>query len=47
MDNYSGIIFKNGEPFKVVSLGEEFNSYYVFLKDGKVEEIKLKSTIIK
>ncbi len=47
MDDYSGIIFKNGKPFKVVSLGEEYNSYFVSLKDGKVVEEKLESVIIR
>ena len=47
MDNYSGIIFKNGKPFKVVSLSEENNSYFVYLKDGKVIEEKLEAVIIK
>ena len=47
MDNYSGIIFKNGRPFKVVSLDEEHNSYFVSLKDGKVVEEKLAAVIIK
>lgn len=47
MDNYSGIIFKNGKPFKVVSLGEEYNSYFVSMVDGKVVEKKLKAVIIK
>ena len=46
MDNYSGIIFKNGKPFKVVSLGKEYNSYYVSLKDGKVVEEKLEATLL-
>jgi len=47
MENYSGIIFKNGKPFKVVSLDEEHNSYYVYLKDGEVIEEKLEAVIIK
>ncbi|TFH39784.1 MAG: peptidase E [Bacteroidia bacterium] len=47
MDNNSGIIFKNGKPFRVVSLDEENNSYYVYMKDGKVVEEKLKSIILK
>lgn len=47
MDNYSGIIFKNGKPFRVVSLGEEYNSYFVSIKDGKVVEEKLDAEIIK
>ena len=47
MDNYAGIIFKNGKPFKVVSLDEEHNSYFVSMKDGKVVEEKLAAVIIK
>ncbi len=47
MDNYSGIIFKNGEPFRVVSLGDEYNCYFVSMKDGEVVEEKLKAEIIK
>ena len=47
MDNYAGIIFKNGKPFKVVSLYEESNSYFVSLKDGEVVEEKLEAIIIK
>lgn len=47
MDNRSGIIFKNGQPFKVVSLGAEYNCYFVSLKNGKVLEEKLESVILK
>ena len=47
MDNNAGIIFKNGKPFKVVSLDEKHNNYFVSLKDGKVVEEKLKSIILK
>lgn len=47
MDDYSGIIFKNGKPFKVVSLGEDYNSYFVSLKDGKIVEEKLESVILR
>lgn len=47
MDDFSGIIFKNGEPFKVVSLGEEYNSYFVSLEGGKVVEKKLEAVILK
>ena len=47
MDNNSGIIFKNGKPFKVVSTDEKYNSYFVSLKDGKVVEEKLESIILK
>ena len=48
MENYSGVIFKNGEPWKVVSLDKEHNSYFVSLDaDGNVVEEKLKAVIIK
>lgn len=47
MDDYSGVIFKNGKPFKVVSLGEEYNCYFVSKKDGEVVEEKLKAEIIR
>lgn len=47
MDNNAGIIFKNGVPFKVVSIDEKYNNYFVSLKDGKVVEEKLKSIILK
>jgi len=47
MDDFAGIIFKNGKPFKVVSLGEEHNCYFVSIKDGKVVEEKLKAEILK
>ena len=47
MDDYAGIIFKNGKPFKVVSTNEESNCYFVSMKDGKVVEEKLKAEIIK
>ena len=42
MDDYSGVIFKNGKPFKVVSTDpSKYNSYFVSVKDGKVVEEKL------
>jgi peptidase E len=47
MDNKAGIIFKNGKPFKVVSMDENSNSYFVSMKNGKVVEEKLESTILK
>jgi peptidase E len=47
MDNNAGIIFKNGKPFKVVSIDEKYNSYFVSMKDGKIVEEKLESTILK
>ena len=47
MDNNAGIIFKNGKPFKVVSIDEKYNSYFVSMKDGKVVEEKLQSIILK
>ena len=46
MDNNAGIIFKNGEPFKVVSIDDQHNCYYVSLQDGKVVEVKLEATIL-
>lgn len=47
MDNRAGIIFKNGKPFKVVSMGEERNCYYVSLVNGEVVEEKLDKIILK
>lgn len=43
----SGIIFKNGKPFKVLATGEKHNSYFISLKDGKLVEEKLKAHILK
>lgn len=47
MDDYAGIIFKNGTPFKVVALAEEYNCYFVSKKEGKVVEEKLASVLLK
>lgn len=47
MDDYSGVIFKNGAPFKVVALSEKNNCYYVSIEDGQVVETKLASVILK
>lgn len=47
MDNNAGIIFKNGKPFKVVSLDEDHHCYFVSLQNGKVVEEKLEATILK
>ena len=47
MDNNVGIIFKNGKPFKVVSIDEKHNCYFVSLKKGKVVEEKLETIILK
>lgn len=47
MTNYAGIIFRNGEPFKAVSLGEEYNSFFVYLKDGEVVEERLEAVLLK
>ncbi len=47
MDDYAGIIFKNGKPFKVVATKEESNCYFVSVKDGKVVEETLKKEILK
>ncbi len=46
MDDFSGIIFKNGKPFRVVSLGAEYNCYFVSLQNGKVVEEKLQAEIL-
>jgi len=46
MDNKAGIIFKNGKPFRVVSLDEEHNVYFVSMKDGEIVEEKLTAEII-
>ncbi|MDW5290134.1 peptidase E [Formosa sp. PL04] len=43
----SGIIFKNGKPFKVVSTGEAHNSYFVSLQNDKLVEEKLEAIILK
>lgn len=47
MDDKAGIIFKNGKPFRAVSLDTENNSYFVSLRNGKIVEEKLESIIIK
>lgn len=47
MDNNAGIIFKNGKPFKVVSIDEKHNSYFVSIKNGKVVEEKLEAVILR
>jgi dipeptidase E len=47
MDNNAGIIFKNGKPFKIVSIDEKHNNYFVSLKNGVVVEEKLESIILK
>ncbi|MEZ4994668.1 MAG: peptidase E [Saprospiraceae bacterium] len=47
MDDYAGIIFKNGRPFKVVSIGEEYNCYFVSLQNGEIVEEKLEPVILK
>ena len=47
MDNNAGIIFKNGKPFKIVSIDKKHNNYFVSLKNGKVVEEKLESIILK
>lgn len=46
MDNQAGIIFKNGKPWKVLSMGKEHNCYFVSLKNGKVVEEKLDAIIL-
>ncbi len=47
IDDKAGIIFKNGKVFKVVSVTDIDNAYFVSLKDGKVVEEKLAATILK
>ncbi len=47
MDNNAGIIFKNGKPFKILSLDKKYNNYYVSLKNGQIVEKKLESIILK
>lgn len=47
LDDKAGIIFKNGKVFKVVSMSENDNAYFVSMKDGKVVEEKLAATILK
>ncbi len=46
MDDFSGVIFKNGKPFKVVATSPDYNSYFVSVKDGKIVEEKLVAEII-
>lgn len=47
MDDKSGIIFKNGKVFKVVSTSEKDNCYFVSMKNGKIVEEKLEATLLK
>ena len=47
MDNKAGIIFKNGKPFRVVSIDETHHCYFVSLQDNKLVEEKLESIILK
>ena len=46
MDDKAGIVFKNGKVFKVFSMSEKDNAYFVSMKDGKVVEEKLDATIL-
>jgi dipeptidase E len=46
MDNRAGIIFKNGKPFRVVSMNEMANCYFVSLKNGLVVEEVLEAEIL-
>lgn len=46
MDDKAGIIFKNGKPFKVVSLNKDNNAYFVSMKNGQIVEEKLEATIL-
>jgi dipeptidase E len=47
MDDKAGIIFKNGEVHKVVSVSEKDNAYFVSLKNGKAVEEKLEATLLR
>lgn len=47
MDNRAGIIFKNGKPFRIVSISPDANCYFVSMKDGKIHEETLKAEILK
>ena len=47
MDNNAGIIFKNGEPFRMLTTRPEANNYFVSIKDGQVVEEKLTSELLK
>jgi len=47
MDDYAGVIFKNGKPFKAVSTDPtKYNCYFVSVKDGKLVEEKLAAEMI-
>jgi len=47
IDDKAGIIFKNGKVFKVVTVSEKDNAYFVSMKNGKVVEEKLEATLLK
>ena len=43
MDDFSGILFKNGKIVEAVRLNDVNNSYFVSLKNGKIYSEKLNS----
>jgi len=45
-DDQAGIVFKNGEFAKAVSLNKENNSYFVSVENGEITEQKLDPEII-
>ncbi len=47
IDDKAGIIFKNGKVFKVLSMTDADNAYFVSMKDGKVVEEKLEAILLK
>ena len=47
IDDKAGIIFKNGKVFKVLTVSEKDNAYFVSMKNGKVVEEKLEATLLK
>jgi len=46
MDDFSGILFKNGKIVKAVSLNDVNNSYFASVKNGKIYSEKLNSRIL-
>ncbi len=47
IDDKAGIIFKNGKVFKVLTVTDKDNAYFVSLKNGKAVEEKLEATLLK
>ncbi len=45
-DELSGIVFRNGQPVKAVSIDENNHSYYVYLENGDIREQKLDVDLI-